>query len=152
MAFGATLDASVLMVQELGGQEGVAYTLLPVLFLSLVAHGAAYDILMTARLREQMLGGKSVRGAVADPVRHVATSVDAAELVLASRCGTLMLESSERSREMGFAMAFGILVASLVVCSGPSWRSLDGEPGGQPVASVSGASSRRRRPPHPRRT
>ena len=31
--------------------------------------------------------------------------------------GTLMLESSEGSREMGFAMAFGILLASLVVSS-----------------------------------
>jgi putative drug exporter of the RND superfamily len=152
LAFGATLEVSALMLQELAEQEGVAFTLPLLLFLSLVARGAAYDILMTARLREHTLGGKPVRGALADPVRPVATKAGAAELVLAIRFGTLLLESSERSRGMGLAMAFGILLASLVVSPGPSWRSLDGEPGGQPVASVSGAQSRRRRSPHPHRT
>ena len=36
---------------------------------------------------------------------------------MAGSFGTLMLESSETSREMGFAMAFGILLAALVVSS-----------------------------------
>ena len=107
----------MLVVQELGGQDGVAFTLPLVLFLFVVALGTDYNILMTARLREEMLAGKPVRSAVADAVRHVAPAVGAAGLVLASSFGTLMLESSETSREMGFAMAFGILLASLVVSS-----------------------------------
>ena len=117
LEFAATLGASVLVVQELGGQDGVAFTLPLVLFLFVVALGTDYNILMTARLREEMLAGKPVRSAVADAVRHVAPAVGAAGLVLASSFGTLMLESSETSREMGFAMAFGILLASLVVSS-----------------------------------
>jgi RND superfamily putative drug exporter len=117
LEFVATLGASVLMVQELGGQEGVAFTLPLVLFLFVVALGTDYNILMTARLREEMLAGKPVRDAVADAVRHVAPAVGAAGLVLASSFGTLMLESNDTSREMGFAMAFGILLASLVVSS-----------------------------------
>jgi len=72
---------------------------------------------MTARLREEMLAGKPVRRAVADAVRHVAPAVGAAGLVLASSFGTLMLESSETSRQMGFAMAFGILLAAFAVSS-----------------------------------
>ena len=75
------------------------------------------SILMTARLREEMLAGKPVRVAVAEAVRHVAPAVAAAGLVLASSFGTLMLESSEVARQQGFAMAFGILLASLVVSS-----------------------------------
>jgi putative drug exporter of the RND superfamily len=47
----------------------------------------------------------------------VAPAVAAAGLVLASSFGTLMLESSEVARQQGFAMAFGILLASVVVSS-----------------------------------
>ena len=64
-----------------------------------------------------MLAGKPVRTAVADAVRQVAPAVAAAGLVLASSFGTLMLESSEVAKQQGFAMAFGILLASLVVSS-----------------------------------
>ena len=75
-----------------------------VLFLFVVALGMDYNILMTARLREEMLAGMPLR-------------VAAAGLVLASSSGTLMLESNEVARQQGFAMAFGILLASLVVSS-----------------------------------
>jgi RND superfamily putative drug exporter len=117
LEFAATLGASVLVVQGLGGQTGVAFTLPLVLFLFVVALGTDYNILMTARLREEMLAGKPVRVAVADAVRHVAPAVGAAGLVLASSFGTLMLDTDETSRQMGFAMAFGILLASFVVSS-----------------------------------
>jgi RND superfamily putative drug exporter len=64
-----------------------------------------------------MLAGKPVGRAVTDAVRHVAPAVGAAGLVLASAFGTLMLEPDSGSRQTGFAMALGILIASLVVSS-----------------------------------
>jgi RND superfamily putative drug exporter len=64
-----------------------------------------------------MLAGKPVHEAVTDAVRHVAPAVGAAGLVLASSFGTLMLEADEGARQQGFAMAFGILLASLMVSS-----------------------------------
>jgi putative drug exporter of the RND superfamily len=115
LEFAATLGTSALVFQQLAGRTGVAFILPLVLFLFVVALGTDYNILMTARLREEMLAGRTVREAVADAVRHVAPAVGAAGLVLASSFGTLMLESDEGSREQGFAMAFGILLASLVV-------------------------------------
>ncbi|HMI72818.1 MAG TPA: MMPL family transporter [Solirubrobacteraceae bacterium] len=117
LEFAATLGAAVLVFQHIGGEAGVAFILPLTLFLFVVALGTDYNILMTARLREEMLAGKPVREAVADAVRHVAPAVGAAGLVLASSFGTLMLESGQASREQGFAMAFGILLASLVVSS-----------------------------------
>ena len=99
------------------GATGVAFTLPLVLFLFVVALGTDYNILMTARLREEMLAGASPREAVAEAVRHVAPAIAAAGLVLASSFGTLMLQADEGARQMGFAMAFGILIASLVVSS-----------------------------------
>jgi putative drug exporter of the RND superfamily len=115
LEFAATLGASVLAFQQLGGEAGVAFLLPLTLFLFVVALGTDYNILMTARLREEMLAGRTVREAVAEAVRHVAPAVGAAGLVLASSFGTLMLEADEASRQQGFAMAFGILLASLVV-------------------------------------
>jgi putative drug exporter of the RND superfamily len=115
LEFAATLGASVLAFQQIGGHGGVAFLLPLVLFLFVVALGTDYNILMTARLREEMLAGRTVREAVAEAVRHVAPAVGAAGLVLASSFATLMLESDDGSREQGFAMAFGILLASLVV-------------------------------------
>jgi len=117
LEFAATLGAAVLVFQQLGDATGLSFVLPLVLFLFVVALGTDYNILMTARLREEMLAGKPVRVAVAEAVRHVAPAVAAAGLVLASSFGTLMRESSEVARQQGFAMAFGILLASLVVSS-----------------------------------
>jgi putative drug exporter of the RND superfamily len=117
LEFAATLGASVLVVQHLSSDAGVAFTLPLVLFLFVVALGTDYNILMTARLREEMLAGKPVRRAVTDAVRHVAPAIGAAGLVLSSAFGTLMLEPDSGSRQTGFAMALGILIASLVVSS-----------------------------------
>ena len=117
LEFAATLGAAVLVFQQLGDATGLAFVLPLVLFLFVVALGTDYNLLMTARLREEMLAGKPIRAAVSDAVRHVAPAVAAAGLVLASSFGTLMLESSEVARQQGFAMAFGILLASLVVSS-----------------------------------
>ena len=117
LEFAATLGAAVLVFQQLGDATGLAFVLPLVLFLFVVALGTDYNILMTARLREEMLAGKPVRTVVADAVRHVAPAVAAAGLVLATSFGTLMLESSEVAKQQGFAMAFGILLASLVVSS-----------------------------------
>lgn len=117
LEFAATLGATVLVFRQLGGETGVSFILPLVLFLFVVALGTDYNILMTARLREEMLAGKPVRAAVAEAVRRVAPAIAAAGLVLASSFGTLMLEPGQAAKEQGFAMAFGILLASLVVSS-----------------------------------
>jgi RND superfamily putative drug exporter len=115
LEFAATLGAAVLVFQQIGAEPGIAFTLPLVVFLFVVALGTDYNILMTARLREEMLAGKTVRAAVADAVRHVAPAIAAAGLVLASSFGTLMLEADSASKQLGFTMAFGILLASMVV-------------------------------------
>jgi RND superfamily putative drug exporter len=117
LEFAATLGASVLVFQQVGGADGVSFVLPLTMFLFVVALGTDYNILMTARLREEMLAGRPVREAVAEAVRRVAPAVGAAGLVLASSFATLVLDAGETSRQQGFAMAFGILLASLVVSS-----------------------------------
>jgi putative drug exporter of the RND superfamily len=146
LEFAATLGAAVLVFQQLGDATGLAFVLPLVLFLFVVALGTDYNILMTARLREEMLAGKSTRVAVAEAVRHVAPAVAAAGLVLASSFGTLMLESSAVARQQGFAMAFGILLASLIVSSilVPALTSLAGQRAWWPHRSTLRAAAQAR--------
>jgi RND superfamily putative drug exporter len=117
LEFAATLGAAVLIFQQLAGEPGVAFTMPLVLFLFVVALGTDYNILMTARLREEMRAGVPVRRAVAEAVSHVAPAIAAAGLVLSASFATLMLASDSGSRQMGFAMAFGILLAAFAVSS-----------------------------------
>ncbi|HET8757452.1 MAG TPA: MMPL family transporter [Solirubrobacteraceae bacterium] len=117
LEFGATLGAATLVFQVLGDASGIGFILPLVLFLFVVALGTDYNILVSARLREEMLAGAPVGEAVARAVRNVAPAVGAAGLVLATSFGTLMLEADEATRQQGFAMAFGILVASLLVAT-----------------------------------
>jgi RND superfamily putative drug exporter len=111
LEFAATLGAATMVF------DGVAFILPLTMFLFVVALGTDYNILMAARLREELRAGRPVRDAVARAVRNVAPAIAAAGLVLASSFGTLMLEADEGSRQQGFALAFGILVASLLVSS-----------------------------------
>jgi len=117
LEFGATLGAATLVFQTLGDASGIGFILPLVLFLFVVALGTDYNILISARLREEMLAGAPVREAVARAVRNVAPAIGAAGLVLATSFGTLMLEADESAKQQGFAMAFGILVASLLVAT-----------------------------------
>jgi RND superfamily putative drug exporter len=117
LEFGATLGAATLVFQQIGDATGIGFILPLVLFLFVVALGTDYNILISARLREEMLAGAPVREAVARAVRHVAPAVGAAGLVLATSFGTLMLEADRATQQEGFAMAFGILVASLLVAT-----------------------------------
>ena len=117
LEFVATLGAATLVYQAGLREPGVAFTLPLVLFLFVAALGTDYNVLIASRLREELRLGRSVADATAEAVRHATPAIAAAGLVLASSFGTLMLESSGVARQQGFAMAFGILLASLVVSS-----------------------------------
>jgi RND superfamily putative drug exporter len=54
---------------------------------------------------------------VAAAVRHAAPAITAAGLVLAASFATLVLAADPGTRETGFALAVGILIAALVVSS-----------------------------------
>jgi RND superfamily putative drug exporter len=115
LEFAAALGASVLAVQLIGGAPGVAFTLPLVLFLFVVAIGTDYNLLVAARLREEARAGATPREAARAAVRRVGPAVTAAGLVLAASFGTLVLAADSATRQTGFALATGILIASLAV-------------------------------------
>jgi RND superfamily putative drug exporter len=115
LEFAGTLGAAVLVFQHGAGQVGVAFTLPLVLFLFVVALGTDYNMLVSARLREELDGGASPREAAARAIRRVAPAITAAGLVLATSFASLMISNDQGTKQMGFGMAVGILFASFVV-------------------------------------
>jgi RND superfamily putative drug exporter len=62
LEFAATLGATVAVVQLLGGAPGVAFTLPLVIFLFVVAVGTDYNVLIAARIREELRRNPVGRG------------------------------------------------------------------------------------------
>ena len=107
----------MLVFQALGGATGVAFTLPLVLFLFVVALGTDYNILMTARLREEMLAGARRARPWPKPSGTWLRPSPPPAWSWRARSGRSCSQADEGARQMGFAMALGILIASLVVSS-----------------------------------
>jgi RND superfamily putative drug exporter len=115
LGFGATLGASTLLFQQVLGRDGLIFMLPIYIYLFVVALGTDYNILMVARLREEARQGRSPRAAAAQAVRHAGPTVAAAGLILGGTFASLMLGGNALLMSMGFAIAFGILVAAFVM-------------------------------------
>jgi len=128
LGFGATLGATVLVFQVLGGQAGLVFLLPVYMYLFVVALGTDYNILMIARLREQAQHGMTPRQAAADAVRHAGPAIASAGLILAGTFGSLVLAGNSILQQVGFAVACGIALAAFVMAMffSPSLTALVG--------------------------
>jgi RND superfamily putative drug exporter len=115
LGFGATLGATVLVFQHVGGQSGLIFMLPIYIYLFVVALGTDYNILMIARLREEARLGLEPRAAAAKTVEHAGPTVTAAGVILAGTFASLMLGGNSLLQSMGFALSFGIFIASFVM-------------------------------------
>ena len=128
LGFGATLGASVLVFQGLGGQTGLVFLLPVYMYLFVVALGTDYNILMIARLREQAKEGMPPRQAASVAFRHAAPTIAAAGLILAGTFASLTLAGNTILSQLGFAVAAGIALAAFVMAMffSPSLTALIG--------------------------
>jgi len=115
LGFAATLGATTWIFQGIVGESGLIFMIPLIIYMFVVALGTDYNILMMARLREEAKEGKSPREAAALAVRHTGPTIAAAGVILAGSLGALMLAGNALLAEMGFALAFGILVAAFVM-------------------------------------
>ncbi|GAA2947443.1 MULTISPECIES: MMPL family transporter [Streptomycetaceae] len=113
LGFGGTLGATVWLFQA--GSNGLLFMLPVIVYLFVVAIGTDYNILMVARLREEIRSGKEPREAVQQAVTHSAPTIGAAAVILAGTFGVLMLADNSMLKQMGFAVAFGILLSAFVI-------------------------------------
>ncbi|MET9606998.1 MMPL family transporter [Streptomyces sp. NPDC006512] len=115
LGFAATLGATVWVFQNGAGEKGLLFTLPVVVYLFVVAIGTDYNILMVARLREEIGAGRTPREAVRRAVSASAPTITAAAVILAGTFGVLMLAKNSMLQQMGFAVAFGILLTAFVM-------------------------------------
>ncbi|MGH4028489.1 MMPL family transporter [Actinomycetota bacterium Odt1-20B] len=146
LGFGATLGATVWIFQEGQGKNGLLFTLPVIVYLFVVAIGTDYNILMVARLREEIEQGRSPREATLRAVSRSVPTIGAAAVILAGTFGVLMLAKNSMLQQMGFAVAFGILLSAFVMAMllVPTVTTLLGHrawwPGHRPVAPPAAAS------------
>lgn len=117
VGFAATLGATTLIFQDAVGHSGLIFLLPLIMYMFVVAVGTDYNILMMARLREEAKEGRGPRDALAIAIRHSLPTVGAAGVILAGSFAVLMLAGNSLLAEMGFAIAFGILVAAFAMAT-----------------------------------
>jgi RND superfamily putative drug exporter len=115
LGFAATLGATTLLFQEGLGRAGLSFTIPIILYLFVTAIGTDYNILMTARLREEILTGRSPREAAALAVEHAGPSIAAAAVILSGTFGSLLISGVPFFGEIGFAVTLGIVLVAFVV-------------------------------------
>jgi RND superfamily putative drug exporter len=115
LGFGATLGASVLVFQVLQNQVGLVFLLPIYMYLFVVALGTDYNILMIARLREEVREGLDPRQAAAMALRHTGPAIGAAGLILTGTFASLMLAGNTILSQLGFAVSCGIALAAFVM-------------------------------------
>ena len=109
--FVATLGATAWLFQ------GLAFSIPIILYLFVTAIGTDYNILVTARLREEIREGRSPREAAGLAVARAGPTVGAAGVILAGTFGALLISGVPFFIEIGFAVMLGILLAAFVVSS-----------------------------------
>ncbi|GHF18367.1 MULTISPECIES: MMPL family transporter [Streptomyces] len=115
LGFGATLGSTVWLFQDLQGKHGLLFMLPVIMYLFVVAIGTDYNILMVARLREEARRGTAPREAIRTAVARSAPTIASAAVILAGTFGVLMLADNSMLQQMGFAVAFGILLTAFIM-------------------------------------
>lgn len=85
------------------------------LFVMAMGLGMDYDIFIITRVREEVAKGKTDREAIAEATTRTGGIISACGIVMAGAFFTLMLSESPLLQEIGFALAFVILLDSMVV-------------------------------------
>ncbi len=111
LAFVATLGAAALAFQA----KGLAFTIPIIVYLFVTAVGTDYNILIIARLREEIRDGREPRSAAGLAIERAGPSVAAAAVILAGTFGVLVISGVPMFVEIGFAVMTGILLTGFVV-------------------------------------
>jgi RND superfamily putative drug exporter len=112
-SFAATLGLCTFLFSELGS-EGIAFNLVLLAFLFLVALGVDYNIFLMARAREESASRGTREGTMVALV-NTGGVVTGAGLILAGTFATLTLLPLEELVQIGATVAIGVLLDTFVV-------------------------------------
>ena len=93
----------------------IIFILTLALFVMAMGLGMDYDIFIITRIREEVAKGKPDREAIAEATTRTGGIISACGIVMAGAFATLMLNPSPFLQQIGFALAFAILLDSMFV-------------------------------------
>tara|TARA_Y100000588_G_scaffold394638_1_gene516211 strand:+ start:3680 stop:5992 length:2313 start_codon:yes stop_codon:yes gene_type:complete len=114
ISFLAALGLSVLVFQGLLGHQGVAYSLLPWMFIFLVALGVDYNIYIMSRVREEIRRFGLIDG-TREAISQTGGVITSAGLILAGTFSVFTTLPLRDLFQLGFAVAVGILLDTFIV-------------------------------------
>ena len=115
LSLGATVGTTTIVFQGIGGQNGLVFWVPFLILTMLIGLSTDYNILLVSRVREEARRHGDYRAAVATAVERTGGIITTCGLVLAGSFGTLMLASVTGLRELGFAVAFGVILDTLLL-------------------------------------
>ena len=113
-SFAATLGLITFGFTELLGSSGIAFNLVLLAFIFLVALGVDYNIFLMARAREEA-AASGTREGILVALEHTGGVVTGAGLILAGTFATLTLLPLEELAQIGATVAIGVLLDTFVV-------------------------------------
>ncbi|MGB7684809.1 MAG: MMPL family transporter, partial [Solirubrobacterales bacterium] len=113
-SFAATLGLMTFAFTEVFGSEGLAFNLVLMAFLFLVALGVDYNIFLMARAREES-ATRGTREGILTSLVNTGGVVTGAGLILAGTFATLTLLPLEELVQIGATVAVGVLLDTFVV-------------------------------------
>ncbi|HUB93625.1 MAG TPA: MMPL family transporter [Verrucomicrobiae bacterium] len=115
LGFTATLGSTVYLFQSIQGNSGLIFFMPIMVYIFVVAVGTDYNILTMTRLREEVRHGLKPREATDMTIEHSSTTVASAGLILAGTFGSLALAGISFLSQLGFAVAFGIVLSAFCI-------------------------------------
>ncbi len=115
LGFTATLGGTVYLFQGLQGKPGLIFFIPIMVYIFVVAVGTDYNILTMTRLREEVRNGFEPRKAADMTIEHSSATVTSAGLILAGTFGSLAFAGISVLGQLGFAVAFGIILAAFII-------------------------------------
>jgi RND superfamily putative drug exporter len=85
------------------------------LFVTLLGLGMDYNVFILTRIREEATKGKHLNEAIVGAIEQTGGIITAAAIILAGSLGSLMLSSDLLLKQIGFSLAYSILIDALIV-------------------------------------
>ncbi len=109
-----TMGVTILLFHAWKGLD-IIFILPLALFVMAMGLGMDYDIFIITRVREEVAKGKPDPEAITEAMTRTGGIISACGIVMAGAFLTLMLNPSPLLQQIGFALAFAILIDSMVV-------------------------------------
>ncbi len=117
LGFTATLGGTTYLFQGIQGNAGLIFFIPIMVYIFVVAIGTDYNILVMTRLREEVRGGLKPHAAADMTIEHSGATVASAGLILAGTFGSLALAGISLLAQLGFAVAFGIMLSAFIIAT-----------------------------------